>query len=226
MILVLLIALVVLSVAPQWWVRRTMARHRENRPDLPGTGGELAVHLLREYELEGVRVEGGAPAPHYDPESRTIRLDADTWNGRSLTAVAVAAHEFGHALQHANGEAGLRLRQFVVKLAAGAQVLVPILLIAAPLSGIVLRSPAAALAPLILGALVMGLRVLAHLVTLPVEYDASFGKALPILRDGGYLHGEDLDAARGVLKAAALTYVAQAAMGLLDIGRWLRGIRF
>ena len=225
-LILVLVAVVLLSTVPQWWVRRVLTRHRDTRPDLPGTGGELAHHLLREFEMTGVRVERTQAGSHYDPASRTIRLDPHTHDGRSIAAVAVAAHEFGHALQHARGERGLRLRQSIVRVASIAERAVPIFLLAAPVLGLALRSPGAALAPVIVGFGLLAVRIAAHLVTLPVEYDASFAKALPILREGGYLAQEDLDSASSVLRAAALTYVAQAAASLLDVTRWLRGIRF
>jgi hypothetical protein len=87
------------------------------------------------------------------------------------------------------------------------------------------RSPAAIFAMIALGILLLAVRVLVHFFTLPVEYDASFNKALPILKEGGYLQENDLAAARSVLKAAALTYVAGALMSLLNLARWIRLLR-
>ena len=227
MVVFLLVALVaVIALVPRWWVERTIRRHGEHRPDLPGTGGELAAHLLRHHEVTGIRLERAKTPPHFDPKAAVIRLDEATFDGRSISAVAIAAHEFGHALQHAGGERGLRLRNRIVSLAAVTDRFAGLFFIAAPVLGLVLRSPGALLAPALVGIGLLAVRLLAHLVTLPVEYDASFGKALPILREGGYLRQADLEDARSVLKAAALTYVAQAAMSLFDIGRWLRGLRF
>ncbi|KJS18342.1 MAG: peptidase, partial [Hoeflea sp. BRH_c9] len=97
--------------------------------------------------------------------------------------------------------------------------------IAAPVLAIALRAPVAMFAMALIGIGLLAIRVLVHLVTLPVEYDASFNKALPILREGGYLGDEDLAGARSVLKAAALTYVAAALMGLLNLARWIRVLR-
>ena len=226
MVAIVVILFGLLVFLPGWWVKRTMKEFDTHRADLPGTGGELAQHLLRHFELDGVRLERGKLPPHYDPRTRTIHLDTKTYDGRSITAVAVAAHEFGHAMQHADGEVGLRIRQAVMRVAAFADKFATFFFIAAPVLGLVTRSPAGLLVPTLIGIGLIAIRLAGHLVTLPVEYDASFGKALPILREGGYLGGDDLARARSVLKAAALTYVAQAAMGLLDFTRWLRGLRF
>ena len=98
-----------LVFGPQWWVRRAMQQHATERPDLPGTGGELARHLLDQARLEHVPVEV-APADHFDPVANVVRLSPQNHDGRSITAVAVAAHEVSHALQHAAGDRLLAAR--------------------------------------------------------------------------------------------------------------------
>jgi len=219
--------LVVLAAiyGPQYWVGHTMRRHSAERPDFPGTGGEMAQHLIERLELKGVGVEATDAGDHYDPGSRTVRLSQANFNGASLTAVAVAAHEVGHALQHHRGERGLALRQSLAGLTMMTDRIASIFFIAAPVLAIVLRAPVALLGMAVIGIGLLGIRVVVHLVTLPVEYDASFNKALPILREGGYLGDEDLAGARSVLKAAALTYVAAALAGLLNLARWIRFLR-
>jgi Predicted Zn-dependent protease len=210
---------------PQYWVRLTMARHGGERPDFPGTGGEMAAHLIELLGLEDVQLEETDKGDHYDPQSRTVRLSPANLNGRSLTAVAVAAHEVGHALQHARGERGLQLRQTLAAIAAVTDRIAVFFLFSAPVLGLVVRSPLALLILVGIGVSLLAVRVAVHLVTLPVEFDASFGKALPMLRDGGYLSEADLAAARGVLRAAAMTYVASALASLLDLARWIRFLR-
>jgi Zn-dependent membrane protease YugP len=211
--------------APQYWVQYTMKRHGEPRPDFPGTGGELAEHLVEQFKLDGVKVEATDGGDHYDPGTRTVRLSNDNFNSPSLTGVAVAAHEVGHALQHAYGDGGLALRQRLVRVAAVTDRIASIFFVAAPVLFVIVRSPGAIFGMVALGISLLAIRVIVHLVTLPVEYDASFKKALPILEEGGYLQPDDVKGARSVLKAAALTYVAGALMSLLNLARWIRILR-
>ncbi|MEN0001720.1 MAG: zinc metallopeptidase [Pseudomonadota bacterium] len=221
-------ALLALVFGPSVWVRQVMKKHGDNRQDFPGTGAELAEHLVDHYRIDGVKVEETKPGmgDHYDPETRTVRLSADNYHGTSLTAVAVAAHEVGHAIQHFRKERGLATRQAMVRIAMVTDRIASIFFIAAPFLFIIARTPAAIFGMVALGIGLLAIRVLVHLVTLPVEYDASFNKALPILREGGYLqHEDDLKGARTVLRAAALTYVAGALMSLLDLARWIRVLR-
>jgi Zn-dependent membrane protease YugP len=210
---------------PQVWVQHVMRRHGDDRPDYPGTGGEMAEHLIAHFGLDGVKVEESQTGDHYDPAARTVRLSGRNLNGRSLTAVAVAAHEVGHALQHARGESGLKLRQSLASVAAVTDRVASVFFIAAPVLTIVVRSPLALFGLVGLGIALLAVRVVVHLVTLPVEFDASFGKALPILQAGEYLSGEDMSGARSVLRAAAFTYVAGALMSLLNLARWIRVLR-
>ena len=100
--IVLLLVLVLLLVfGPQWWARYTFRRYAGASPNVPGTGAELARHLLNRFGMKDVGVEPAEQgADHYDPEQRVVRLGPDNYNGKSLTAVAVAAHEVGHAIQH------------------------------------------------------------------------------------------------------------------------------
>lgn len=221
----LIVAFLAVAVLPQLWVRHTIDRHGADRPDLPGTGGELARHLLDRFDLSDTKVEITDKGDHYDPETRTVRLLARHHDGRSLSAVAVAAHEVSHAIQHARGERLLALRQRLAKLALATDRIAGIFFIAAPALALIARTPAALLALLAIGVGLLGVRVVVNLITLPVEFDASFSKALPILREGAYLDESDLPAARRVLRAAALTYVAGALISLVNLARWIRLLR-
>lgn len=214
-----------LILGPQYWVRKIMADHDAQRPDFPGTGGELAEHLIEQLELEGVVVESTEMGDHYDPETRRVRLSKKNYESASLTAVAVAAHEVGHALQHANGETGLQFRRKLVSIAEITDKFASLFFLGAPVIAVFARTPASLFVMVGIGVALLGFRIVVHLATLPVEYDASFRKALPILEEGGYLQGDDLLNARHVLKAAALTYVSAALMGLIDLARWIRMIR-
>lgn len=202
-----------------------IARHGGERSDFPGTGGELAEHLIDRFEIEKVSVEVTEHGDHYDPQEHMVRLLKNNHSGKSVSAVAIAAHEVGHAIQHLENDRLLALRQSLVKFAAVTDKFAAIFFFVAPVLGILARSPAAFIGILAIGIAFIAIRLLVHLVTLPVEWDASFNKALPILEQGGYLHPDDLPAARQVLKAAALTYVSAALASLLDLARWIRILR-
>lgn len=222
----LLTAVVALLVyLPSIWIRVVLKRHGRQRDDLPGTGGELAVHLIQRFELDGVSVEETAGGDHYDPQSRTVRLSPQHFNGRSVAAVAVASHEVGHAIQFNRSEAISRLRMRYIPLANALKKAGVLLLTLLPIIAIALRSPVAVFAVIALSIGLQLLGALAYLIVLPEEWDASFRKALPILVDGEYLSDRDIPAAREVLKAAALTYFAGALADLVNIGRWLLILR-
>jgi Zn-dependent membrane protease YugP len=201
-----------------------MEKHAKEQPEFPGTGGELARHLLDKAGLEAVKLERINGGDHYSPEEKTVRLSQRNFDGKSVTAVAVAAHEVGHALQHQDNYAPLMLRQRL----AGACITIErtggILLMATPVVFALTRSPVVLLAELVLGLGILASTVVIHIFTLPTEFDASFKRALPILEN--YLRPEDMPGARQVLKAAAFTYVASALISILNIARWLRILRF
>ena len=221
-----LLVILLLVFGPQLWVRRVMRRHGGEAPELPGTGGELAEHLVRQLGLDGVSVEAGqSGGDHYDPERRVIALAPEYHGGRSLTAVAVAAHEVGHALQHKLGYRPLLLRQRLARLAAVSEKLAGFILILFPFAALLTRMPVVGMLMLACGVAILLLPVALHLVTLPVEWDASFRRALPILEQGRYLPPRHLPAARQVLTAAALTYVAASLASLLNFYRWLIFLR-
>ena len=219
------LVLIGMVVAPQLWVQWQLRRHAGERPEFPGTGGEFAHHLVEHFQLTGVTVEPTQQGDHYDPVTRTVRLSQGNYERASLTSVAVAAHEVGHAIQHHNGERGLTWRGRLVSIASVTDRIASVFFLAAPVLGVLARTPILILGMVMIGVSLLAVRVLVHLVTLPVEFDASFGKALPILREGSYLEDEDLSAANRVLKAAAFTYVAAAIMSLVDIARWIKILR-
>ena len=226
MLIILGIALLLsVTLLPQLVVRGIIKKHGADRPDLPGTGGELARHLLDRFGLETVAVEETDLGDHYDPEAKAVRLLRQHHDGRSLSAVAVATHEVGHALQDARGERLLALRQRLARLALATDRVAAMFFIAAPFLAILARTPVAFAALIAVGLALMSVRVVVNLITLPVELDASFGKALPILEEGKYLGAPDLPAAKSVLRAAAFTYVASALVSLINLARWIRVLR-
>jgi Zn-dependent membrane protease YugP len=220
-----LLLIVALAIAPSLWVMAVLARHRADRPDFPGTGGEFARHLLDEMGLAQFKVEETKAGDHYDPEMKTVRLSPEHFHGRSLTAVVIAAHEVGHAMQDATGSRLLSTRTRLAKTAVVVERIGGIVMLAAPLMAALLRHPAGFLLELGAGFAILSMGVVLHVAALPSEFDASFNRALPVLRHGRYIPDDDFPAARSILRAAAFTYVAAALMSLVNILRWLRILR-
>ncbi len=210
---------------PQIWVRSAIARHAKPRDDFPGTGGELARHLLDEAGLQSVVVEMIQSGDHYDPSDKVVRLSEANHQGRSVSAVAIAAHEVGHAMQDADGYKPLKVRTRYAGLVSKIERFGGMVMLATPVIAAITRTPSIIAFELVTGLLILFSTVAFHLITLPVELDASFGRALPILKSGKYLNDKDLPAASHVLKAAAFTYVSVALVSLLDIARWIRILR-
>ena len=226
--LIIVIAVIILGVAflPQIWVRHVIQRLGVDRPDLAGTGGQFARHILDKLGLAQVGVEETDMGDHYDPEAKMVRLSPDHYRGLSLTAVVIAAHEVGHAVQDATDYPPLKARTSIAKTATWLQNVAVVILMAAPLLVLIAKSPAVLLIQVAAIGLIILITIAMHAVTLPVEYDASFRRAMPILASGGYIPDDDMPAANQILQAAALTYVAAAAMSALNVFRWLRYMRF
>jgi Zn-dependent membrane protease YugP len=151
-----------------------------------------------------------------------VRLLPQHHDGRSIAAVAVAAHEVSHAIQHAAGEPAFKRRFELVGQLVWVERLALGVLLMAPVVFAFVRAPALVALQVLAGIALLAIGVVVHLVTLPVEFHASFGKALPVLEQRRYLSARDMPAARSVLKAAAYTYVAAALATLLNIARWFR----
>lgn len=224
--LLALLLLVLLIYAPQLWIKYVLAKHATPLAHLPGTGGELASHLIERFQLSGVGVETTAPnTDHYDDRDKMVRLSPDIFHGKSLTAIAVAAHEVGHAIQYHRQEKITRLRQRYTPLALRLERIAIGILFAMPLITALLRVPQAALLAALVGVIGMLASVLVQFIILPLEWDASFNKALPILVNGGYIDNTQEKAVRQVLRAAAFTYVAGALANILRLWRWLAILR-
>jgi len=213
--------LAILVYVPSFWVRHIMAKHSKVIADLPGTGGELAKHLIERFELTGITVEETAPnTDHFDPSGPVVRLSPDNFNGRSLTAVAVAAHEVGHAMQFHRGEKIFELRKRYLPLATRLNQVGVAIMLMIPFIALLLRAPLAIGGVIALSLLLQLAGAFAYLIILPEEWDASFNKALPVLLEGEYIEPTHMPAVRQVLKAAALTYFAAALANVLHVGRW------
>lgn len=179
------------------------------------TGREAAEQVLRGAGIYDVRVEhiSGDLTDHYDPRTKVLRLSDATYNSTSVAAVGVAAHECGHAIQHATGYAPLKIRRALVPVANfGSTIAWPLILI-----GLLFSSQSSMLF-LNLGIIAFSLAVLFQIVTLPVEFNAS-SRAIRILGSSGMLYEDEVDATKKVLSAAALTYVAGAASAILQLLR-------
>lgn len=222
---VILFVAVALIALPQLWVHQTIERHAVDRPDLPGTGAEFARHVLDGMKLHDVKVETTELGNHYDPEARAVRLEPRFYSGRSVSAVAIAAHEVGHAMQHAISLPMFERRLIIAKQAHVIGLIAQAFLWSAPIF-VILNKSVTALVLNIIGFGGMTLLSFAlQAMTLPVEFDASFNRAMPLLRDGRFLEKSDLSAARQLLRAAAYTYVAALIRSLLTLPLAGRGIR-
>jgi Zn-dependent membrane protease YugP len=225
-LLLLPILVLITLFGPSIWVQWVMRRHAKDLPGCRWTGAELAEHLLVRKNIEAVTVLLTTDhGDHYDLTHRTVNLTHDVFHGRSLTALTVAAHEVGHAIQHAEHHKGLARRNRLVARAQNFERLLPWIIGGLTVSALVIRIPAFFLLVFVLIAFSLGLRTLAHLVTLPVEWDASFARAMPMLEHTGVIHPKDTQAARRILTAAALTNVSASLATALKIGRWLRLLR-
>ena len=221
-ILLFLILLGTLILGPHLWIRWVFYRYSGTIPNLPGTGGELAEHLVERFGINNVIVEETTPRrDHFDSSTPAVRLSPENFNGKSLTAVAVAAHEVGHAIQWHKQETVFRLRSRYIPLAKRLQQAGILLLSLSPILGLLTRTPVGVALPLIGGALAVVCGAATYLIVLPEEWDASFNKAMPILIDGEYITAEQIPATKRILRAAALTYAAGALASLLQVWRWL-----
>ena len=223
MVYFIIIALLSLF-GPHFWAKRILQKYNQ-KEYFSGNGIELARMLLEQLELNDVAVELTDTADHYDPEKKVIRLTEATCGRRTLTAVVVAAHEVGHAIQDKAGYKPLQMRTRLVLAAARFERIGALLMMAVPVIAVLTRIPSAGLLMFLGGLLTLFMPVVVHALTLPTEFDASFNRALPLLSSGEYIPPEDLPAARRILRACSLTYVANSLMGLLNIWRWIRILR-
>ena len=211
---ILLIIGMLLSLAASAKLKSTFAKYRRIRSASGLTGAEAAARILRAAGITDVQIRAiaGSLTDHYDPRTKTVSLSQDIYGQTSLAAVGVAAHECGHAIQHAVHYAPLEMRSAIVPVAnLGSSLSWPLFLIGL-LAGIRPLTTA--------GIVLFSLAVLFQLVTLPVELNAS-SRALRMLEGTGILGVSEVKGARKVLTAAALTYVAALAASILQLLRLL-----
>ncbi len=203
----------VLCLAASAWVNSVMKKFGRVQNSTGMTGAEAARRILNNEGLYNVQIEclSGSQGDHYDPRSNTVRLSRENYNGASVTAVGVAAHECGHAIQHAKGYAPLNFRSALVPVVnIGSRLGIPIIILGVILSynNVLIQ----------IGIWAFSLSVLFQLVTLPVEFNAS-ARAVAKIDQYGLVSAEENNGCRKVLRAAAYTYVAAAASSILQLVR-------
>jgi Zn-dependent membrane protease YugP len=213
--------LLALIFGPSLWVKLVMRRYSSIKPEIRGTGGELAKHLIERFSLKDVKVEVTELGDHYDPIEKKVRLLREHYESKSLTAIAIAAHEVGHAIQDQQGDKRLATRTKMIPVVNQIARWSVVIISLSPVIGIITRHPMPFSLLLFIGLSGFIARMMIHAVTLPIEFDASFSKALPILREGNYVSQSNEKAVSRILSAAALTYVSAALADILNLGRWI-----
>ena len=210
--MLLLIPAIILAIWAQFRVSRAFSKYSKIASVQGVTGVKAAEFLLRSNGIHDVSVEAvqGKLSDHYDPRVKKVRLSEENYNGRSLAALAVAAHEVGHAIQHHKGFVPLQLRESILPATnLGSWAAFPLFFI-----GLLFRTPLL----MDFGILLFAGVVIFHFITLPVEFNASH-RALAMLGNNGMLVQQEVQGARKVLNAAALTYVAATAVALIHLVR-------
>jgi len=210
--LVLVVPTIMLSMIAQIMVKSTFAKYSKVPCSKRITGQDSAALLLKANNIRDVKIEavGGSLTDHYDPSSKVLRLSQPVYAQYSIAAVGVAAHETGHAIQHARGYGPLFLRSSLVPIANIGSMLGPYIAMA----GIFLAMPML----LNIGIVLFGGAVLFYVITLPVEFNAS-ARAIAILRSNNVLTKNELNGVKKVLTAAAMTYVASALTAMMSLLR-------
>lgn len=212
--MILVIPGLLLGLWAQFKVKSSFEKYQRVLSRSGYTADTVARRLLNHASCDQVSIQqtSGSLTDHYDPRSQVLRLSSTVYGSGSVAAIGVAAHECGHAMQHREGYAPLKLRSMLVPVVnLGSNLYFPIFML-----GLVFSWE-----PLVyVGIACFALTLLFALVTLPVEFNAS-ARAVRALREGGYLGDEELKGAKAVLDAAALTYVASAISSLLQLVRLL-----
>lgn len=214
-----LIYFALLLILPMWAqmkVKSTYSKHLKIATSSGKTGAEVARQILNDNGLFDVSIEEikGTLTDHYDPRTKVVRLSSNNYHGHSQAAVAVAAHEVGHALQDAEDYAFLKFRSTLVPVASFGSRMAMYFIIA----GIIFSSGGNTL--LLIGIILMSAGVLFQVVTLPVEFNAS-SRAMDQLISGGVIVNNEERATKKVLDAAALTYVAAALVAIAELMRFI-----
>lgn len=208
---------------PQMLVKNTYSKFARVKTARNLTGAEVAKSLLQNAGIANVRVEpaSGELTDHYDPSKKIVRLSENIYYGNSVSSFGIAAHEVGHAIQDNTGYMPMKLRAGIFPAVQTGQMLGPLLIMAGLGLRYFMGMGEFTTIIAITGILLYGSVVLFHLVTLPVEFDASL-RAVKVLANGGYLVDDrEIGGAKKVLTAAALTYVAAALYALIELLYWV-----
>lgn len=211
---IILLPALILAFYAQIKVQSTFQRYLRVQSRSGLTGADVAREILGINGINdvSVQVQGGTLTDYYDPTRKVLKLSSNVYNGRSLAALGVAAHECGHAIQHNEGYGPLALRNFIVPVAGfGSRLAFPLFFI-----GLIFRTDFL----MTLGILLFAAAVLFQLITLPVEYNAS-NRAIAVLEGHGFIQRDEVRPVRKVLSAAALTYVAATLMAVMQLLRLL-----
>ncbi len=220
--MVLLIPAMLFAMWAQFKVKSAYAKYAQVGTRARLTGSDVARRILYDADIAeptghqnantcGIEAIGGQLSDHYDPRARMLRLSQDVYHGSSIAAVGIAAHEVGHAIQHARMYSPLMLRNVVYPVCSiGSKLAFPLFFLGLFITPALMQ----------IAILMFSLSVFFTVLTLPVEFNAS-KRALRALASGGYLAEDELAGARAVLNAAALTYVAAAAMAIMQLVRMM-----
>ena len=201
---------------PSIWVNYVLRKNNEILPDMPFTGNQLGQKILKENNLENVLIEPIKQVDHYNPLKKKVHISEDKLHKKSITSIAVVAHEIGHAIQDKENYKPLLLRQKLIeKTIIFQRVGSFLLIIGLPSIFAITKSPFITFLAAILIMGCLSTNVVIHLITLPVEFDASFKRALPILQK--YVPNENMRQCRSVLRAAAFTYLAQSIVSIFRL---------
>ena len=215
--IVLVMPALILAMAAQGKVSSTFNKYSRVQSHIGITGAEAARRIMEQNGIYDVSIErvSGNLTDHYDPSRKVLRLSDSVYSSSSIAAIGVAAHETGHAIQHARNYAPLSLRSLMVPLAnIGSRLSMPLILI-----GLLFSFASSMGNTLItLGIIFFGLSVVFTIITLPVEFNAS-RRAIACLDESRILYSDEIDGAKKVLSAAAMTYVASTVVALANLLR-------
>ena len=202
--------------APNLWVQFTFRKNDKHLSDMPFTGQEFGKKIIAQNELKNVEIESIKKGDHYDPNKKRVCIVKDRLVKKSITSITIVCHEIGHALQDKENYAPLKWRQTLIEKTHIFQKIGSVFLIVGiPSIFAATKSPVFTLICAFIALGCLSTNALIHLVTLPVEFDASFKRALPILKK--YVPKENLEQCKSVLRAAALTYVTGSIVSIFRL---------